>query len=56
VTGEERLRVATSGTVLRDDTCSQCGAGMLYQVEEEKVIGSFCGDSQCLMFLVEIGE
>ena len=53
----DRVEVATSGMVKRNDRCSHCLRPMLYRVDTEgKVRKSFCGNSECHMFLVEIAE
>ena len=51
------VEVATSGTIDRDDRCQSCGEPMLYAVDDAgKVHDSFCGNSECHLFLLEIPE
>lgn len=54
---EENVRVAVNGAIDRCDTCGGCGSPMLYRVDDhERVTESFCGNSRCPAFLIEIAE
>lgn len=53
----DTLEVATGGFVPRDDRCVSCGLPMLFRVDKsERVVGSFCGNVQCVAWLLEIPE
>ena len=53
----DTVKVATSGTINRHDCCSSCGVPMLYRVDELGTVWeTFCGNSVCIAFLIEIPE
>jgi hypothetical protein len=53
---EQVVEVATSGTVPRSDRCASCETPMLYRLEDERIVGSFCGHFGCAAFLSRIPE
>ena len=51
------IKVATSGTIERDDRCASCQEPTLYAVDAAgRVHDSFCGHMGCPAFLMEIPE
>ena len=53
----DTLEIAVGGTIPRDDLCCQCQSPMLYRTDgENRVIESFCANSRCPAFLIEIAE
>ena len=55
--GSDSVRLATRGTVNRDDRCVHCGGPMVYRVDaDERVVASLCESYGCLLWLLEIAE